>query len=173
LAAGAAAAGVPTAACSSADPAGQTSGGSGRTARAARAETALRARSAGTSRELLGQYDAVLARHPAQHTRLAPLRAAVAQHVTALSPKARQPGRVRKPAEPAASASVTAAAPASATVPADPAAALRVLAAAERRTADAHTRSLMDASPELARLLASLAAAGAAHAYLLTEGPRS
>lgn len=43
------------------------------------------------------------------------------------------------------------------------------LAAAERRTADARAAALVSAPPELARLLASVAAAGAAHAYLLTE----
>lgn len=51
----------------------------------------------------------------------------------------------------------------------DAASAVKELAAAERRTADAHTRTLLTAPPELARLLASIAAAGAAHAYLLTE----
>ncbi|MFD5750625.1 hypothetical protein [Streptomyces sp. NPDC127033] len=56
---------------------------------------------------------------------------------------------------------------------ADPATALKELASAERRTCDTHTATLMEAPPELARLLASLAAASAAHAYLLTEGPRS
>jgi hypothetical protein len=58
-------------------------------------------------------------------------------------------------------------------VAADPVEALKNLAGAERRTTEAHTAALMDAPPELARLLASLAAASAAHAYLLTEGPRS
>ncbi len=47
--------------------------------------------------------------------------------------------------------------------------ALTTLATAERRTADAHTAALATASPELARLLASVAASGAAHAYLLTQ----
>ncbi|MBT2442839.1 hypothetical protein J7E93_22580, partial [Streptomyces sp. ISL-36] len=57
-------------------------------------------------------------------------------------------------------------------VPADPAAALRELTAAVRRTADTHTAALLDAPPEYARLLASVAAATAVHAYLLTEGGR-
>lgn len=51
----------------------------------------------------------------------------------------------------------------------DAASAVKELAAAERHTADAHTVTLLTAPPELARLLASIAAAGAAHAYLLTE----
>ncbi|EFE66790.1 predicted protein [Streptomyces viridosporus ATCC 14672] len=47
--------------------------------------------------------------------------------------------------------------------------ALAQLAAAEREVADRRTRALVDAPGELARLLASVAAAGAAHVYLLTE----
>ncbi|MFJ5227998.1 hypothetical protein [Streptomyces sp. NPDC088400] len=137
---------------------------------AARAESALRIRSAGTSRKLLAQYDAVLERHPGQKTRLAPLRAAVARQMAALAPRTR---KSTNPSSAAPSASVTAAAPGSPAVAADPAQALKALAAAERRTADAHTAALMEAPPELARLLASVAAASAAHAYLLTEGPRS
>ncbi|GAA2817262.1 hypothetical protein [Streptomyces showdoensis] len=145
--------------------------------RAARAEAALRARSAATGRTLLGRYDAVLAAHPALAGRLAPLRASVAAHVKALGEGAAPPapapkapasasGPASAPASP--SASPTAAAP----VPADPAAALTDLAAAERATADTHTATLLTAPPEYARLLASVAAAGAAHAYLLTEGAR-
>nr|WSZ98794.1 hypothetical protein OH820_26835 [Streptomyces sp. NBC_00857] len=140
---------------------------------AARAESALRIRSAGTSRKLLVQYDAVLERHPGQKTRLAPLRAAVARQVAALAPRSRETRKSTNPSSAAPSASVTAAAPGSPAVAADPAQALKALGAAERRTADAHTTALMEAPPELARLLASVAAASAAHAYLLTEGPRS
>ncbi|MGK5641747.1 hypothetical protein ACSNOK_26005, partial [Streptomyces sp. URMC 126] len=55
-------------------------------------------------------------------------------------------------------------------VPDDPDEALAALAAAERRTADGRGAALADAPPELARLLASVAAAGAAHAYLLGAG---
>ncbi|MEU3450108.1 hypothetical protein AB0H29_23215 [Streptomyces thermolilacinus] len=55
-------------------------------------------------------------------------------------------------------------------VPAEPGAALGELAALASRTAAAHTAALVGAPPELARLLASVAAAGAAHAYLLGEG---
>ncbi|GAA1158271.1 hypothetical protein GCM10009654_12960 [Streptomyces hebeiensis] len=139
-------------ACSSAD----TSGRDG-TAEAARAEEALRRRSANTSRELLRQYDAVLARHPGERARLTPLRTAVARQVTALTP-------------PHSTAPSPSASAGTAAVAADPGRALRALAAAERGTADRHTAALVDAPPELARLLASVAAAGAAHAYLLTEG---
>nr|WP_329850675.1 hypothetical protein [Streptomyces sp. SP18ES09] len=63
--------------------------------------------------------------------------------------------------------------PAPAPVPSDPGAALRQLAAAERAAADGHAAALLTAPPEYARLLASVAASGAAHAYLLTEGARA
>ncbi|MFE4589646.1 hypothetical protein [Streptomyces laurentii] len=135
--------------------------------RAARAEAALRTRSAATGRTLLARYDAVLAAHPALAGRLRPLRAAVAAHVTALGEGGSAPA---PPASPSAStspsASASAAAPAR--VPADPDAALRELAAAVRATADTHTAALDTAPPEYARLLASVAAAGAAQTFLLT-----
>ncbi|TFE53474.1 hypothetical protein E3E14_09235 [Streptomyces sp. ICN441] len=97
-----------------------------------------------------------------------------------VSPVAVPPGRVSPlpvspapaasgPARPAASSP---AAPALPPVPADAGAAVRELAAAERSTADAHAAALSAAPPEYARLLASVAAAGAVHAYLLTEGSR-
>ncbi|MCP9944405.1 hypothetical protein LUX12_05755 [Streptomyces somaliensis] len=57
-------------------------------------------------------------------------------------------------------------------VPAEPGAALGELAALAARTAAAHTAALAGAPPELARLLASVAAAGAAQAYLLGAGGR-
>ncbi|GAA1370748.1 hypothetical protein [Streptomyces beijiangensis] len=114
-------------------------------------ETVMRNRSATASRTLLGQYDAVLARHPAAAQQLRPLREAVAEHVKAF-------------------AGASAAPPAAAAVSADRGAAVKALAAAELRTAAAHTASLDTAPAELARLLASVAAAGAVHAYLLTGG---
>nr|WP_037725885.1 hypothetical protein [Streptomyces sp. SID8381] len=61
---------------------------------------------------------------------------------------------------------------ASPAVPVKPADALASLAAAERSLADTRAAALLDVPGELARLLASVAAAGAAHAYLLTEGDR-
>ena len=126
---------------------------SGSAADPARAEAALRRRLAATSGALRDQYDAVIAQHPALAEKLAALRAAVAEHVTAL-------------AGPAVTALAAVAPP---DVPTDAAAALKALATAERRISDAHSASLVDAEPELARLLASVAAAGAAHAYLLTK----
>ncbi|MEV0094282.1 hypothetical protein [Streptomyces sp. NPDC050738] len=150
-------AGLLAAGCSSEKPARTAP----KAAPAADPETVLRNRSAATSRTLLGSYDAVLARHPATALLLRPLRDAVAAHVKALAPAA------ARSAAPSASP-----APSAPTVPADRAAAVKALVAAERRTADAHSASLEGAPPELARLLASVAAAGAVHAYLLTEGNR-
>lgn len=179
LAAGAAAGGLLTACSGGDDDAGSDDPGS---AAAVRAEKALRARSTRTSRELLRQYDAVLERHPDQATRLTPLRGSVARHVTALSPPPPKKDESAKPKpSPSPSASTSRGTPVgddgdagpTPSVPADPDAAVRGLAAAERRAADAHAEALVHAPPELARLLASLAAAGAAHAYLLTEGSPS
>lgn len=136
-------------------------------AAAARAGTALRLRSARTSGGLLALYDAVLARHrdPATEKLAGPLRDTVALHIKALAPPAGAPSSGAQ--GPAGKASPAPAPPA---VPADRKAALKALAAAERRAADAHTAALADAPPELARLLASVAAASAVHAYLLTQG---
>ncbi|MFD3998341.1 hypothetical protein [Streptomyces sp. NPDC058583] len=150
--------------------------------RVARAEAALRLRSVTASRTLLERYDAALAAHPALAPRLTPLRRSVAAHAEALG----EGGTTVRPATAAPSPSATASAGASAgasasarptpppaPVAADPRAALKELAAAERTAADAHTAALVTAPPEYARLLASVAAAGAAHAYLLTEGARA
>lgn len=180
LAAGATAGGLLTA-CSGGDDDGADAPGS---AAAVRAEKALRVRSTRTSRELLRQYDAVLELHPDQATRLTPLRDSVALHVTALSPPPPKKDGAGKPKpSPSESASASASpdgapvgdvgAGPTPFVPADPGKAVRELAAAERRGADAHAEALVHAPPELARLLASLAAAGAAHAYLLTKGSSS
>lgn len=128
----------------------------------------LRAAAAKDSRELLGRYDAVLAAHPSLAGRLAPLRSEVKQHADAFAAG-------RAPSAPAATASGSAApspsAPAgpSPSVPADPGDAVRALAKAERELADRRGQALLDAPAEEGRLLASVAAAGAAHAYLLTE----
>ncbi|MFJ7497745.1 hypothetical protein ACIQZB_43000 [Streptomyces sp. NPDC097727] len=118
---------------------------------AARAEKTLRAGAAGTSRELLARYEQVVRAHPATAAGLSPLRDAVRAHAKALAPDG---GKTVVFSRSRAT---------------DAEGALKELAAAERRTADAHTATLLNAPPELARLLASIAAAGAAHAYLLTE----
>ncbi|MEU0369445.1 hypothetical protein ABZ070_04140 [Streptomyces sp. NPDC006283] len=165
LATGVAAAGLLTG-CSSDHPAARRE--PGRSADSARAEAALRRRLAATSTALRDEYDAVIARHPALAERLTPLRSAVAEHAAALAgPAASAAPSPSVSATASAAAGATASAPASA--PAEPGAALKSLVAAERRTADRHTAALADAEPELARLLASVAAAGAAHAYLLAK----
>lgn len=119
----------------------------------ARTQRTLRRSASAVSASLLARYDQVAAAHPATAAGLAPLRSAVQEHTAALSKGAGRPAPVRPVAAPATDAK----------------AALKELAAAARRSADAHTVSLMEAEPELARLLASVAAAGAVHAFLLTE----
>ncbi|MGN7142025.1 hypothetical protein ACTHS2_33955, partial [Streptomyces pseudogriseolus] len=57
-------------------------------------------------------------------------------------------------------------------VPANEKDALAQLAAAEREIADRRAEELLTAPAELARLLASVSASGAAHVYLLTEARR-
>ncbi|MEU1269246.1 hypothetical protein [Streptomyces sp. NPDC005799] len=129
-----------------------------------------RARAARESAGLLQRYDAVLAAHPAAAERLRPLRAEVVRHTEAFG------GTVAKgspaSASPSASASGQVPGSPSAAVPVDEKEAVAQLAAAERALAERRTTALLDMPGELARLLASVAAAGAAHAYLLTEGAR-
>ncbi|MFC8696060.1 hypothetical protein ACIQEY_15825 [Streptomyces parvus] len=128
-------------------------------ATSAKAEKALREKAVRDGALLLARYDLVAEAHPAAAAGLEPLRAAVAEHGKALAPP-RAKGEPKGDKAPPAPAGP---------VSADPKAAVRELAAAERRRADAHTEALLSAGPELARLLASVAAAAAAHAYLLTE----
>ncbi|MEV8021642.1 hypothetical protein AB0O76_35990 [Streptomyces sp. NPDC086554] len=123
----------------------------------------LRARAARDSGELLGRYDAVLAAHPALAGRLDPLRAEVKRHQAAFAE-----GQPASPSPSASAPSAPAPAP-SPSAPGDEKAAVRDLAKAERELAGQRASALLDAPAELARLLASVAAAGAAHAYLLTE----
>ncbi|WJV45837.1 hypothetical protein [Streptomyces flavofungini] len=132
------------------------------------ADDRLRARAARDSAGLLRQYDAVLAAHAPLAGRLRPLRAEVARHEQAFAAdRAAEPARTPGSAEsPKASKS---AAPAPVAVPDGERDALRFLATAERELSRRRGEQLLDAPDELARLLASVAAAGAAHAYLLTE----
>ncbi|GHC89135.1 hypothetical protein [Streptomyces flavofungini] len=123
------------------------------------ADDRLRTRAARDSAGLLRQYDAVLAAHAPLAARLRPLRAEVVRHEKAFAP-APEPSASRSPS------------PAPVSVPDGEKDALRFLAAAERELADRRDKQLLDAPAELARLLASVAAAGAAHAYLLTEDER-
>ncbi len=124
----------------------------------------LRARGARDSTALLARYDATVDAHPALADRLAPLREETARHVAAFTAKGRSPS-------PSAtvSRSPSAGGRRMPKVPKDEKQALSALVQAERQTADTRTAALTTAPPELARLLASVAACGAAHVYLLTQ----
>ncbi|MFF7404816.1 hypothetical protein [Streptomyces murinus] len=124
-----------------------------------------RAQAAADSATLLGRYDAVLKAFPDLAERLRPLRTEVAAHAAAF-----QEGTTPT-ATPSGSPSASLSPPASPTpVPATAKDALASLAAAERTLADRRAKALLDVPGESARLLAATAAAGAAHAYLLTTG---
>jgi len=140
--------------CSSPESATDTTGGSPSAADRARA------RAARDSERLAERYAAVIAAHPTLAEQLRPLRAEVVRHAEAFAAGHR--------ASASASASPSATAPAH--VPTDEKSALADLAAAERTLADRRTKALLQVPGETARLLASVAASGAVHAYLLTEG---
>lgn len=127
----------------------------------------LRARAARDSGELLGRYDAVLAAHPSLAGRLGPLRAEVKRHEAAFADGSAPPSPSGSPA-----ASPSASRSPKPSVPKDEKDAVRALAKAERELAKRRGSDLLDAPAELSRLLASVAAAGAAHAFLLTEGDK-
>ncbi|MEU5031526.1 hypothetical protein [Streptomyces milbemycinicus] len=139
-------------------------------------EDRLRTRGARDSGALLARYDATADAHPRLADRLRPLREETARHLEAfrVPASASASSSSSSSASPSASASASPSASAGATrvpdVPKDEKKALAALARAERHTADTRTAALRDAPPELARLLASVAACGAAHAYLLTSG---
>ncbi|MGW0365360.1 hypothetical protein [Streptomyces sp. NPDC002990] len=123
------------------------------------------------SERLLERYDATAAAHPALARRLAPLRAAVAAHIPALAFRGDGAGTSPAPSPPgAAPAGAGTASPAPA-VPPKETDALTALADAERSLSEARTIDLAAAPGELARMLASVAACGAVHAYLLTSTP--
>jgi len=127
----------------------------------------VRARAARDSAGLVERYDAVIAAHPAVAERVRSLRAEVVRHAEAFGGTVGKSGATASES-PSASPSPSA----SATAPVTEKDALADLAAAERALADRRTAALVDVPGELARLLASVAAAGAVHAYLLTEGAR-
>ncbi|WP_435614402.1 hypothetical protein [Streptomyces coelicoflavus] len=139
-----------------------------------------RARAARDSEALAGRYAAVIAAHPGLAERLGPLRDEVVRHAKAFGgERAAASPRASSTASSAASASVSpsvsarAAGPAArdaGAVPADEKGALGMLADAERKLADRRAEALLDVPGETAQLLASVAAAGAAHVFLLTEG---
>ncbi|MFI2435070.1 hypothetical protein [Streptomyces sp. NPDC018693] len=132
----------------------------------------VRARAARDSAALSERYAAVLAAHPKLAGRLSPLRAEVVRHVEAFGDVEKGGKKDRQKPSPSPSPSPAPSAATTAPVPVDEKAALAGLAEAERALADARTTALLEVPGELARLLASVAAAGAAHAFLLTEGAR-
>jgi hypothetical protein len=181
------AAGVGTAllaGCSSSDSSAGTTKGS--TSAAERA----RARAARDSERLAERYEAVLAAYPALAGRLSPLRAEVVRHVEAFGGGKRTSATAT--ASPSASATATGAgtgtgaasasaslgasvAPSSAPstgTPLTEKAALAELVAAERALVDRRAKAILDVPGELARLFASVAASGAVHVFLLTEGEK-
>jgi hypothetical protein len=119
------------------------------------------------------------AAHPGLVARLRPLRAEVVRHARAFGgsgPATASPTATASASDSATSLPSATDAPSGSssgapaardTVPADPAAALAALAGAEKSLADRRTAALAGLPGETARLLASVAAAGAAHAYLL------
>ncbi|KUN63911.1 hypothetical protein AQJ46_30365 [Streptomyces canus] len=121
-----------------------------------------RARAARDSRGIVERYDAVLAAYPALAEQVGPLRAEAVRHAEAFGETVATSSPTASPASPSPSV----------TVPTTEKDALAQLAAAERALADRRAKALLDVPGELARLLASVAAAGAAHAYLLMEGSR-
>jgi hypothetical protein len=125
-----------------------------------------RARAARDSQVLAERYATVITAHPSLADRLRPLRAEVVRHAAAFDTG--EPASASASASPSTSVSPSA----SPAAPADEKGALADLATAERTLADQRTKALLDVPGELARLLASVAAAGAAHAYLLTEGTK-
>ncbi|GAA5704840.1 hypothetical protein AQJ43_35055 [Streptomyces avermitilis] len=139
-----------------------------------------RARAARDSAALATRYAAVIAAHPALADLLRPLRTAVVRHTEAFGGSAQASASASASASVSASADGDGRAPASAhpsasaspAVAADRKTALSDLAAAERALADRRTKALLELPGELARLMASVAAAGAAHAFLLTEGAK-
>ncbi|MFF7446836.1 MULTISPECIES: hypothetical protein [unclassified Streptomyces] len=142
--------------CSSGtDDAGEGTGGSPSLAERART------RAARDSRGIVERYDAVIAAYPGLAERLTVLRAEAVRHVQAFG------GTTV-----GTTSSATPGSPAPSVVPGTEKDALAGLATAERSLADARAKALLEVPGELARLLASVAAAGATHAYLLTEAAK-
>ena len=138
--------------------------GSEDAAQVTRAELRMRRDAARQSRELLARYEATAAAHTALADRLRPMRAATARHSEVLNGRA---GKDKDGGGEREQDSGKAGGRKKPSVPAEEKAALAALGDLERRTAQERTDALVKAPPGLARVLASLAAAGAAHAYLL------
>jgi hypothetical protein len=124
----------------------------------ARLRHTLQEKAARDSEVLLARYESTAAVHPDLADDLTPLREHVAAHLAAFrgtSAKSHKNVGRRRSRRTA--------------VPRDPRAALTALADAESRAAEARTRALTHAPPELARLLASVAACGTVHVRVLKE----
>ncbi len=124
----------------------------------------IREAAADAERALLVSYAATIARHPSLSERLMPLAAHHSEHEAALFPTTPIPA-ASATASPTVSTRPTTFPPVP--VPDDPAAAVTELAVAERAAAARTLHALPNASPGLARLLASVGGAEAAHAALL------
>ncbi|WP_405822778.1 hypothetical protein OG241_40505 [Streptomyces sp. NBC_01390] len=136
-----------------------------------------RARAARDSTNLVQQYDAAIAAFPVLAERLSELRAEAVRHAKAFGggepTPTPTPTRTPTPtptSTPPSTSTSSAASPSAPGVPASAQDAVAGLVAAERTLVDRRTKALLDVPGELARVLASVAAAGAAHVYLLTEG---
>ncbi|MYU22041.1 hypothetical protein [Streptomyces sp. SID8352] len=134
----------------------------------------VRARAARDSEGLAARYGAVIAAHPGLAARLRPLRDEVERHAAAFGAFPAASASPSPPPSPSVSA--RAAGPTGdpgddpAAVPAAEKDSLAGLVRDERELADRRTGALDGLPGELARLMASVAAAGAAHVYLLTKG---
>ncbi|UGQ09893.1 hypothetical protein LO772_23750 [Yinghuangia sp. ASG 101] len=139
------AAGVGATACTSDDK-------SGPTPQQRKADDDIRDRATAAANTLLDRYAAVAAAHPSLTDRLRPCSDAVGAHLTALGGARTPPPAPGAPAEP---------------VPADEAGALADLAARELQGSDGRLADVAAASPDLARLLASVSACQYVHAKQL------
>ncbi len=121
------------------------------------AQQRLARRTATDIRQLSDRYAATLAAHPSLRARLMPLAAEHDAHASALE---------RLVPRPTATPSPRPSAP-TRTVPSTAAEAITALAATEQVAATRRAREALKAAPELARLLASIAACEAVHAAVL------
>ena len=139
-----------------AGPGGSTGSGGSAPPSSPAPDPAVIGRALAGKQELIVRYAEVTAAHPGLREQLGPLAAEHEAHVQAL--------RALVPASPPAP---PAAAPAPAT--GGRRAALAALARRERELAESRIGDLLAAPPELARLLAAVGAAEAAHAALLAD----
>ncbi|MCF2530530.1 hypothetical protein [Yinghuangia soli] len=126
---------------------------SGRTPAQRKAEDEIRGRAQDSAAALLDRYDAVFAAHPALAGGLRPYADEIALHLAAFGGTRPTPAPGAPPAEP---------------VPADAPGALADLARREQQGVDGRLVDLPAAGPDLARLLASVAAAQSVHVRQLS-----